>query len=971
MKNWFGKKRRRDRHGRVATELRRSKPDAPSQLVQTIADRIQPRRRPGVAGRTRLGIVLAVGACTVAVIGATGGFSAAATSVLDATRSVGHSSSWQTVNVQQAAPGFSRGTAVSFDSACDMYAEAPTVSGVSPTQGAPGSTVEVSGTNFTGINVVTDVKVGGDEASFRVNSSTSLDFVVPSDADTGAVTVTNCAGTASTSPTFTVEAGPSISGTSPTHGGFGTEVTITGSGFTGVTSVKFNSKADSTFSVDSDSQITAHVPSGAATNSTTHPGSVVVTNAIDSAGASFVVDGGSPTIASFAPTAAQAGVTVKIKGTNFKDDSGNSLVSSVSFNGHDATDPDVVSKTEVDAVVPVGATTGPITVDTSVGSATSKTSFTLVAASPVIDTLTPDYGRAGASVKITGSSLTGINQVLFTDSNGDQTVSATFKSGGDSLITATVPSHAVTGPIEVIRHDGTNPDQTALSDDFTVVAEHPQLAGASPTSGGYGTQVTITAVSGHTLTGVTSVKFNGTSDPTFSVSDDGSTITATVPPKAPAKASGSISVTNASGTSTTPFTVIGLGPTISKIVGTLGNGTQASTGDPISIIGTNLDTVTSVKFAGGATSTSFIWQDTDLLTVKVPNGADTGKITVINPDGQATSSASLTILHAPSVLGFSPAYGRSGTSVKIVGSGFSGTTAVYFAGAPAKFKTVDDNTITATVPSNAATGSVEIIVGRRMDADSGNDEFTVIATKPTLSGFSPDSGNVGDSVTITGSRFIGPMTVKFGSKTATFVHVTSPTSLTAKVPAGTTGTVTIAVSNLAGTATKSGYHVVDVSAVSPLSGARDVTRVTITGSNFTANGTPTVKFGGTTVSSADIFTISSTKITLRVPGGANTGAITVTTGSVTTGSPKTFTVIDPPTVTSYPASGKKGSKITITGTNFVQVKSVTFHGAAASFKVVSPTSITVTVPTKATTGSITVTTIAGSDTGGGVFTVTH
>ncbi len=970
MKNWFSKKRRGG-DSRIAAELRRSRPEPRSELVQAIADRIQPRRRPAVAGRKRLGVVLAVGACTIAVVGATGGFSQAATSVLDATRSVTHTSSWQTVDVQQPGSGFSSGGAVSFDPACDMYAEAPTVSSISPSNGAPGSTVSITGTNFTGINLVTDVKVGGDEASFRVNSSTSLDFVVPSDADTGAVTVANCAGTASTTPTFTVEAGPTISGTSPTHGGFGTEVTLTGTGFTGVSKVVFNGKTDSTFSVDSDSQITAHVPSGTPTNTTTKPGSVVVTNAVGSASTSFVVDPGAPTVTSVAPAAAQEGATVVIKGTNFKDDSNNSLVSSVSFNGTDAVDPNVVSKTEIDAVVPHGATSGPITVDTSVGSTASKTSFTVVAASPVVDSLSPSFGKVGTSVKIQGTSLTGINQVLFTDSTGQQTLSASFKVTGDTLVTATVPAHAFTGPIELVRHDAPNPDQTASSDDFTVVAVKPQLQSVSPDSGGYGTQVTITAVADTTLTGVTKVAFNGVADTTFSVSDDGSTITATVPQKAPAKTGGSIAVTNAAGTSTIPFTVISFGPTISKIVGTLGNGTQATTGDPISIIGTNLDTVTSVKFAGGASTSSFVWQDTDLLTVKVPSSAQSGPITVVNPDGQATSSASLTVLHAPTVAGFSPAYGRSGTSVTIVGSGFTGTTAVYFAGAPAKVTKVTDTAITAVVPSNAATGDIEVIVGRRMEADSGNDEFTVVATKPTVSSFSPGSGNVGDSVTITGSRFVGPMTVKFGSKTATFVHVASPTSLTAKVPAGASGTVTISVANLAGAATKSGFQVVDVSSASPLSGARDVTKVTITGTNMNANGTPTVKFGGTTVPAGDIVSLTASKLVVKVPAGAHTGAITVTTGSVTASSPATFTVIDPPTISSYPSSGKRGAKVTITGTNFIQVKSVTFHGVAASFKVVSPTSIQATVPAKATDGAITVTTVAGSDTGGTSFTVTR
>jgi molybdate transport system substrate-binding protein len=63
-----------------------------------------------------------------------------------------------------------------------------------------------------------------------------------------------------------------------------------------------------------------------------------------------------------------------------------------------------------------------------------------------------------------------------------------------------------------------------------------------------------------------------------------------------------------------------------------------------------------------------------------------------------------------------------------------------------------------------------------------------------------------------------------------------------------------------------------------------------------------------------------------------------------------------------PAKARAGATVTITGTNLNGTTSVTFHGVAAKYKVVSATKITLTVPTKAKTGTITVTNPSGTAT---------
>ena len=81
-----------------------------------------------------------------------------------------------------------------------LTAPVPTIAKLSPIKGKAGTKVTVTGTNFTG---TTSVTIKGVAARFTVVSRTKLTFLVPAKAKTGAVTVTNPSGTA-TSKKFTV-----------------------------------------------------------------------------------------------------------------------------------------------------------------------------------------------------------------------------------------------------------------------------------------------------------------------------------------------------------------------------------------------------------------------------------------------------------------------------------------------------------------------------------------------------------------------------------------------------------------------------------------------------------------------------------------------------------------------------------------------------------------------------------------------
>jgi uncharacterized repeat protein (TIGR03803 family) len=123
-----------------------------------------------------------------------------------------------------------------------------------------GQTVGIIGQGLTG---TTSVKFNGTPATFKLVSDTYLMARVPAGATSGFVTVTTPGGTLRSSKRFRIM--PVILSFSPTSGAEGTPVIITGTSFTGATKVTFGGVRATTFSVDSDTQVTATVPAGAKT----------------------------------------------------------------------------------------------------------------------------------------------------------------------------------------------------------------------------------------------------------------------------------------------------------------------------------------------------------------------------------------------------------------------------------------------------------------------------------------------------------------------------------------------------------------------------------------------------------------------------------------------------------------------------------------------------------------------------------
>ncbi len=321
-------------------------------------------------------------------------------------------------------------------------AAAPTITGFSPATGLVGATVVIKGSGFTGAN---SVRFGGAESVFAVNSATQITATVPVGAASGYVRVATGAGAVQSGSMFTViQPAPTTTGFAPISGPVGTKVVISGTGFTAATSVQFGGVA-STYTVDSDSQITATVPAGAVSGviRVTTPAGVATTSS------SYTVTVPGPTVTGLSPATGVPGTKVVITGTGFAA-IGVMGVNGVQFGGVQATFT-VDSATQITATVPNGATSGPVTITTPSGSTVSP-SFMVAAPPSWFSGISATSGAPGDLILV-HTWLPLITPVRSATLNGVGVgVIPLFGSVGFGFV---VPQGATSGPITFTLYDGT------------------------------------------------------------------------------------------------------------------------------------------------------------------------------------------------------------------------------------------------------------------------------------------------------------------------------------------------------------------------------------------------------------------------------------------------------------------------------------------------------------------------------------
>ena len=838
----------------------------------------------------------------------------------------------------------------------------------------------------------------------------------------------------------------------PTSGVTGTTVTITGTDFTNVSAVAFNG-VNSAYFVSSASTILAQVPAGATT------GTVCVTTNVGTgcSAFNFIIGAPVPSITSFSPTSGNTGTNVSITGQNFTG------VDSVQFNGTKVTSFTVNSSTNISATVPVGATTGPIRIFTTAGSVTSSSNFNVLnggGAAPTITSFSPTSGPVGTTVTITGLNLAAVTSVFIGG------ISCAIISTSNNSLTITIPAGAPTAAIQVFNSLG----GTQSASSFTVTGAAGLCFAGTPIT--LALPFTTSWQNALARTGnATLTTFAGVANETYSLSLCNTTLDTYIriydalgnqiafnDDNGPYCANSSASldwVCPSAGTYRILITGYPCSILNSDVIVAFKRGTANSnptitnftptsgfTGTLVTINGTNLDQITGATISGVAATLGT--QTASALQITVGAGTTTGPIVLTYSGGSISTSPSVFTVTGscaqissnsgpitPTLAwqsispaaGFVNRYsftaaagdvysfrtcntvGTANTKLRILDAGFN-EVAVFDDNGPyctgnkasGDFTTTTSGTyfvLLSIANCTAPTSTIAL-------------DYKVTPTTPTITSFSPISGPVGTTVTLTGTNLSGVTSITINGAVQNVSSISS-TTIIFNIAAGTnTGLIQLNYSGGSVLSSSQFTVVTSASCYANTTFSRTITPTTVwqtlsglagTSPRYGVNGVV-----GWTYNFSACATSGDTKLRIYdasgnelasfddngpyCTGGSASGNYSpATSGLFYVGltqydcNPLAVTSILSykqelinalPTIVSFtPTSGPAGTTVTVSGTNFNFVTSVLVNGVASgSINIVSGTQLTFVVPAGATTGVITLNYGGGSVSSTTNFTVT-
>lgn len=404
-------------------------------------------------------------------------------------------------------------------------------------------------------------------------------------------------------------------------------------------------------------------------------------------------------------------------------------------------------------------------------------------------------------------------------------------------------------------------------------------------------------------------------------------------------------------------------------------------GGELRILGTNLENVSEVRFAGGVTVTDFTVTksgDHGELRVMVPiEGPVVGKVAIVTKDGTVLESfADLEFTEPIELDSFSPAEVLSGDVVTVKGEYLNNVQEVILGGVYiTEFVSKDRHELKFVVSSDAVTGYV--IVG---DVNEIADPNTIpnqiysatelVVGDPTVKVAQKTTYKSGDVITVTGAHLDMIRQVDLaGASDVEFTVAEDGSSLSFTLPASATdGEITL-TSYAGATFTAGEIETVTVADLAIASLAEDGrfkagTEVKISGSDLDL--VTKVDFANASASS---WYYSAGDIVAQIPAEAKDGSVTVTLDSGKQAYTPEIEVVKPVVTGCDSSDGVAGETVvTVSGTDLDLVTGVTIGDKVQGFIPCEFSMVTgedgavaleVTLPREAYTGPITVTAASG------------
>jgi len=386
----------------------------------------------------------------------------------------------------------------------------------------------------------------------------------------------------------------------------------------------------------------------------------------------------------------------------------------------------------------------------------------------------------GAELKFIGLNLDRVTAVILPEN-----ISITsFTKKEARLLTLTVPQEAVPGYVVLKTPDGDITTKTMIG-----FSEPISIAGFTPATVKAGDELTITGDYLNLVKEVILTDRITVAEDDF-ISHSRTEIKLTVPAEAQ---TGKIAVSNGDEEPIIVYSASTLTVTLPAFTTVTPNPVKAGTN--LTIAGTNLDLVLSVRLGGGKVieAGDFVSHNATQIVLAVPADTKDGKVILVPASGVEVSTETDLVMVVPT-LSVTPVTLKNGADITVTGTNLDLIDHVIFGGnKQGTIKAGGTATqILVTVPDDAVDGVVTFVT--KADKEVTGPNLTMIV--PAFSSFSPTSARANTTITISGTDLDLVTKVIFTGDLEGAIGARTETSLAVTVPVGArTGKITIETKN--------------------------------------------------------------------------------------------------------------------------------------------------------------------------------